>query len=398
MRPPFVKTICYLLEGLNAFATAYYINYLMFLLKEQYHFESKQNLAIGAVHGLIYVAASILGGRAGQKAGYFTLLRVGFLGMAISMALGRLFPSVVMQLVSLALWTITMCFTWPMLEAITCEHEDAATLPNRIGLYNVVWATTAALGFFCGGMMFEKLGVKSIYWLPCIIHVGQFLLTFPFQRWHDEWLAKAPPIRGEAAVLKESVGKPSYFQRLAFLANPFAYMTINTLLAVTPTIAANIGLTVAQAGRVMSVWFIMRAVSFVVLWFWQGWHYRFNWFIGAFVMLIGSFLSIMLATAVWHLIVAQIIFGLATGLIYYSSLFYAMDGSAAKGEHGGIHEALIGAGICGGPAIGAASMYLAPGHPTAAAWAVSGILLLGLGGLFKARFANKQARPVADHR
>src|SRR5688572_2423423 len=112
MRPPFVKTICYVLEALNAFATAYYFNYLMFLLQKEYHFDNKQNLAVGAVHGLIYVVASWLGGKAGQKAGYFTLLRVGFLGMALSIALGGFFPSVVMQLVALAGWTITMCFTW----------------------------------------------------------------------------------------------------------------------------------------------------------------------------------------------------------------------------------------------------------------------------------------------
>lgn len=385
MRPPFVKVICYLLEGLNAFATAYYFNYLMFLLQKEYQFDNKQNLAVGAVHGLIYVVASWLGGKAGQKLGYFTLLRAGFLGMALSIALGGFFPSVVMQLVALTGWTITMCFTWPMLEALTCEHEDATTLPHRLGLYNVVWAVSAALGYFTGGMLFETLGPKSLYWLPAIIHSAQFILTFPMQTWHDEWLAKAPPIRGEAAVRGEGVGKPPYFRKLAFMANPFAYMTINTLLAVVPGIAANNGLTIAEAGRIMSLWFIVRALSFVVLWFWHGWHYRFGWFVAAFIMLGGGFLTLMLANAVWQLIVAQIVFGLAAGLIYYSSLFYAMDGSEAKGEHGGIHEALIGAGICGGPAIGAASLYLAPGHPTAAAWAVTGILVVGFVGLFKVR-------------
>lgn len=389
MRPPFVKVICYLLEGLNAFATAYYFNYLMFLLQKEYQFENKHNLAVGAVHGLIYVVASWLGGKIGQKSGYFTILRVGFIGMALSVALGGLFPSVVMQLFALALWTITMCLTWPMLEAMVAEHEDAAALPHRLGLYNVVWAASAASAYFSGGMIFESLGVKSLYWLPLILHVIQFILTFPLKKWHDDWLAKAPPIRGEAAVQGEGAGKPRYFQKLAFMANPFAYMTINTLLAVVPGIAANNGLTVAEAGRIMSLWFCVRAVSFVVLWFWHGWHYRFGWFVAAFVMLGGGFLTLMLANAVWQLIVAQIVFGVATGLIYYSSLFYAMDGSEAKGEHGGIHEALIGAGICGGPAIGAASLYLAPGHPTAAAWAVGAILLAGFGGLFKVRAGSK---------
>ncbi len=121
-----------------------------------------------------------------------------------------------------------------MLEALVAEHEDATVLPHRIGLYNLIWAASAAAAYFTGGMIFESLGLKSLYWLPAILHIGQILLTLPLQRWHDEWLASAPPIRGEAAVRGEGVGKPRYFQKLAFMANPFAYMTINTLLAVVP--------------------------------------------------------------------------------------------------------------------------------------------------------------------
>jgi len=79
--------------------------------------------------------------------------------------------------------------------------------------------------------------------------------------------------------------------------------------------------------------------------------------------------------------VAQIFFGLATGLIYYSSLFYAMDVGEASSEHGGLHEACIGAGIFLGPATGAAALTLAPHSANAATWAVSGLLVAGLGGL-----------------
>ena len=389
MRPPFFKIICYVLEGLNAFATAYYFNYLLFLLRNEYHFDDKQNLAVGAVHGLIYVLASLYGGKLGQRIGYFRLMRYGFLGMILSVALGGVLPSITAQLTALALWTISMCVTWPMLEAMVSEHEAPAILPHRIGLYNVIWAGSSALAYFSGGMIFESLGLKSLYWLPALLHVVQVILTLPLQRWHDEWLANAPAIYTQPSTTAPTNGKPAYFKQLAFLANPFAYMTINTLLAVVPGIAANNGLSVAAAGRIMSLWFCVRAIAFVVLWFWHGWHYRFSWFVGSFVALLGSFLMLMLAHAEWQLIVGQIVFGISTGLIYYSSLFYAMDGSDAKGEHGGIHEALIGAGICGGPAIGALSLTLAPGHPTAAAWAVSGILLIGLGGLFKVRLAGR---------
>jgi len=77
----------------------------------------------------------------------------------------------------------------------------------------------------------------------------------------------------------------------------------------------------------------------------------------------------------------EIIFGSVIGLIYYSSLFYSMDLGDTKGEHGGIHEAAIGLGNFAGPAVGAASLYLLPHYANSGALAVSGLLLLGLGGL-----------------
>ncbi len=103
--------------------------------------------------------------------------------------------------------------------------------------------------------------------------------------------------------------------------------------------------------------------------------------LGAFILLIASFAAILFAGDLWIIVVAQITFGLATGLIYYSSLFYSMDVGEGSSEHGGIHEAFIGLGICLGPAVGATALQLAPHNPNAGAWAVSGLLVLGLLGL-----------------
>ena len=101
--------------------------------------------------------------------------------------------------------------------------------------------------------------------------------------------------------------------------------------------------------------------------------------------MIASFTTLLLAGQLWILVLAQIIFGLATGLIYYSSLFYSMDIGEAKGEHGGRHEAAIGAGIFAGPAVGAAALWLAPASANASTWAVSGLLVCGLAGLVALR-------------
>ena len=106
-------------------------------------------------------------------------------------------------------------------------------------------------------------------------------------------------------------------------------------------------------------------------------------------LLIATFAAILTAPNLAVLIAAQIFFGGAIGLIYYSSLFYSMDAGDAKGEHGGIHEAVIGLGNCLGPATGAAALWLAPGSADIGAWAVSGLLVLGLGGLCGIRSFRK---------
>ena len=93
----------------------------------------------------------------------------------------------------------------------------------------------------------------------------------------------------------------------------------------------------------------------------------------------------VVAPSLIAVLLGQVVFGIAIGLIYYSSLFYALDTSETKGEHGGIHEAAIGVGNCVGPAIGAGALWLAPQNGSMGAWAVSGLLTLGFGTMLAMR-------------
>ena len=135
------------------------------------------------------------------------------------------------------------------------------------------------------------------------------------------------------------------------------------------------------AGFCCSLWCFARLGAFFVLWRWNGWHYRFRWLLIAYLALVGAFAAILMAPNLAVLVLAQLVFGSVVGLIYYSSLFYSMDLGDTKGEHGGIHEAAIGLGNFAGPAVGAASLHFLPQYANSGAFAVSGLLLLGLGGL-----------------
>ncbi len=389
MTPTRRKAAYLTLEGLNAFAGAYYFNYLFFLLRDHFGFGNLGNLLVSAMHGLIYVGSAWLGGRFAQRHGYFTALRLGSGGMAGVLLVGSAFPTVAGQVFTLAGWTFMMCFTWPALEALVSEGESEERLPRMIGLYNVVWASSAAVAYFSGGALFEWLGDKSIYWLPAALYAALF--------GGASWLAKPPgspapivpppappPHTPEPDAFRQPVS-PAIFLKMAWLANPFAYIAINTVLAVIPQLAANLHLTTTESGVFCSLWLFVRLGAFVLLWQWTKWHYKFRWLLAAFLALIASFTTLLLAGQIWLLVLAQIVFGFATGLIYYSSLFYSMDIGETKGEHGGLHEAAIGAGIFAGPAVGAAALWLAPASANAGTWAVSGLLVCGLAGLVALR-------------
>jgi predicted MFS family arabinose efflux permease len=400
-----LKTWYFILEGLNSFATVYYCYYLYFYMEKAFGFGNRANLSLAALNGFICIFAAWWGGKFAQRFGNFTALKLGFFTMAAALTCGMFVQSVRGQLVVMAAMLIGMCFTWPTLEAMASEGESSAGIQKMVGLYNVVWAGTGALADFTGGMMLDKLGLKSIFYVPAAIMFIQVVITF--------WLARRVRFcSGPETLAGERVGEPltpalspsdgeretsmvltadlnsrpiakaKWFLRMAWLANPFAYIALNTVIAVVPGVANRLGLSATLAGFCCSVWCFARFAAFFGLWAWNGWHYRFRWLVTAYVALLGTFALIVMAPNLAMLVVAQIVFGGALGLIYYSSLFYSMDLSETKSEHGGIHEAAIGFGNFAGPAVAAGSLYFLPQYASSGVLGVCVLLLGGLAGLF----------------
>jgi MFS family permease len=373
----------FVLEGLNSFGTTLYLYYFYFFTREMYGFGNKANLVLAAIAGLVYAVCSLYGGRFAQRFGYFNALKLGFGVMLGALLVASQVSGLYGQVLLLMLVVVGMCFTWPTLEALVSEGETRRGVQNMVGVYNVVWAGTGAVGYFLGGAILETLGLRSIFYVPIAILLVQLAVTFRL-----EVAARAAVAEGNSSsyaaspeVHPHSPAETRCFLRMAWLANPFAYIAINTLVAVMPGIAARLGLSTMAAGFCCSIWCFSRLGAFFVLWFWGGWHYRFRWLVAAYLALVGTFALILLVPSLSVLVLAQLPLGAALGLIYYSSLFYSMDSGEPKGEHGGIHEAAIGIGNFTGPAIGAASLHLLPQYANSGAIAVTVLLLSGLGGI-----------------
>lgn len=381
-----IRLCCFTLEGLNSFGTVFYFNYLYFLMRDEFRFDDKRNLALAAGLGFVYAFAAWQTGKFAQRRGYFSALKIGYTLMALSLAGGLIFHFywrlATAQVLTAIAVNVGMCFIWPTLEAFSSDGERAEQLPRVVGIYNVVWASTAALAFFIGGTLISLFGYVILFILPLIVVVTMLALTLWLQRYAAEMAREALGAAASPSAPHEPASpRARTFLRMAWLANPFAYIAIQTLIAVIPGIAAKFHMSPMLTGFVCSLWYFVRLGAFVALWHWPAWHYRFRWLVTAFVMLILSFATVLVSPNLIILISAQIFLGGALGLIYYSSLFYSMDAGDTRGEHGGIHEAAIGMGNCIGPAVGALSLQFLPKYNNAEALAVSLLLVCGFGGL-----------------
>jgi len=385
-----LKTGYFILEGLNSFATVYYFYYFYFFMHTEFGFGNRANLLLAALNGAVYALMAWQAGRFAQRFGYFAALKVGFVIMLGALAVGSQLHTATGHILVMAVAAVGLCFTWPTLEALVSEGETPAGVQRMVGIYNVNWAGTAALAYFTGGAMLEKLGLRSLFYIPVAIQLSQLALTLWLESQArrtagGQTAGQALRLPAERLVTGPNAhpanARAKAFLRLAWLANPFAYVAMNTLIAVVPGVARRLELSTMVAGFSCSLWCFTRLGTFFVLWRWDGWHYRFRWLLGAYLALIGSFTAILMAPNLVVLVLAQVVFGIATGLTYYSSLFYSMDLGDTKGEHGGIHESAIGLGNFAGPAVGAASLYYLPQYANSGTFAVSGLLLLGLGAL-----------------
>ncbi len=375
------KALYFLIELLTCYSAVFYSNFLFFVMQIRFGFTATENLMLAALNGVIYIFAAWQGGSFAQRFGCTRSLYAGYSGFALALVLGLILNTTAGQVAAYCVWTISVCFIWPALEAIVTDGEQA-NVCNMVGYYNITWALGGAVAFFTAGMLLERCGIKSLYFIPLIL-ISVQLVLLPFAAKLTK--KHASSAQGTCCNPPECDSMDArHFLHLAWIANPLSYVAINTALPLFPSIATKLGLGTGIAGIICSIWMFARLTAFIILKRWTSWHYKFGLLAGSFAAMVASFAGIVLAHSIFVLIVAQIGFGLSIGLIYYSSLYYSMNVSSERGAHGGLHEAMIGAGLFAGPAFGAVSVLLLPAaNPSI--WAVSGLLTAGFSGFLLLR-------------
>ncbi|HMP89385.1 MAG TPA: MFS transporter [Kiritimatiellia bacterium] len=345
----------YFIEGISSFAVTLLLFSVYFWTRERYQFTNVENLAIGAVLGASHIISSRIGGRLGDRWGYNRLLLVGLAGVAC-VALSAWIPDYrPMPFIAMGLYAAFIGITWPALEAGAMHLPGKLNMPQRLGIYNLVWAISGTTGFFVSGFLFE-LNPNTIFWIPGALHLFQIAWILFQRNRHDitGFTAMSFPHFGDHTSPEEK----SLMVKMSWLTNSLGYFLAGGFAALTPHLGERLGLSQSWTIWLGCSLLAARAVGFTFFWRWDGWHYRRGWGHYALWSAPLYLAVIFFAQDIWLVALSCLLLGVSLSLSYYMSIYYSLDASDNKGEQGGLHESIIGMGILMGPLTGAAGGWL----------------------------------------
>ena len=355
----------YAIAGVNAVASPLFNCCLVFWTKERLGYTDCDNLLLSAVGGAVYIVAAWRGGKLADTIGYDRFIVVALAIAALCLGVGWLPVWRFTPFVVVALYTVCMAAIWTALEAVTQHAPARLNMPQRAGIYNIIWAVACIMAYLLGGALYRWHPVLA-FLVPAALHAGQagWMLRPVKRRRPRTWIPPDSAHRGDSVA----TGVKLVFVRTAWVVNGMSYFFSSALAALMPAVGLCLGFSAAQTIWLFCILQVTRLLGFILFWYWERWHYRMVWSVSAAALAPVGLAALFFAPWLWLVVVALMLLGLTQALSYSISLYYSLDMGGHKGAYSGIHEALIGAGVFLGPLAGVAGSVVVGG--TAAAEAV----------------------------
>jgi MFS family permease len=332
----------------QSFATVLLERGLYFYTEDRLGFSDVENLVLALLFGSMYAVGAVTSHRVTRSRGELPTLRAVLLGLLV------LHLTMVLRPGPVTIWGgfigigLLEGMKWPIIES----YISAGATPGRalkvLGRFNVAWSSGVPMALIVAGPLMGSASPRSFIVLAAAIHllslavIGR-LPVRPVHLPHDH------PERPDAARTRRYRGL-LVSARWSLLGG---YAMIFLLAPLLPTILTDrLRVSVAWAPGLSAVLDVCRLLAFVLLGTLTWWRGRASALLLGAVGLPLGFLTVLFAESVGQVVVGQVVFGFAAGLIYYAAIYHAMVLANASVEAGGHHEALIGSGFALGPAVG----------------------------------------------
>lgn len=339
---------------------------IYFLARAAWGFTDTENLLLAAALFVPYVPAALLAGPVGRRVGPRRALQVANVVMILAgLGLASQPPSWAAWLLA-PLYNGLAGFCWPIIEGYVAGGRHGPDLHWAVGRFNLTWSATLAPALWIVALAGDDLRIS--FGALVLLHL---VIAGVATRLPD----RPSPADHSAGAVPDLY--PRLLRSCRFLL-PISYVLMDALSPLLPSAWEKVGVPAAWAAMASSLWMIARFGVFVALVRWSGWRGRPAALLVGSVLLVAGFAGALGALSVPTLVAGLLAFGVGQGTLYYQALYYGMAVGNAEVESGGKHEAVIGLGYLGGPALALAGMFLGipPIHAVGAV--ASGGVLLGL--------------------
>lgn len=400
------------LTFLGSIGTGAVTNGIFFITSSGLGYGRRENLWLGVVFGVTYIAAAMLAGpglRALARRSARVTTRGATAAVLALMGLACLAPLAAREtapdLVGLSVWAMVLVYSpatgvlWPVVESYVSGGRAGQPLRWAIGRFNIVWSAALVAAYFGMAPLLEH----RPFWILAglgVIHLGMAGLLFA--------LPPEPARHGE-----DHEPHPASYEALLALFRVLlfsSYLILSAVNPIQPIILERLGVRVAWWMPLASVWLAVRVLVFVLFERWHGWHGRW-WTPWAGLAAMAAGFALTVGSPVFGAGVGIGVFagglalmGAGIAAIYCGALYYAMAVGSAGVDAGGKHEAVIGMGYTVGPMLGLMALGLGgttpdgtQPDPEAFRWwtiALVGVAACGTGfwGWRTARVARARAR------
>jgi MFS family permease len=381
----------YGVEALTSIGSTLLMVGIFFYTQHRYGWGLRENFLLAAAQGVAYVTGALSAGWAARAFGRRRLL-LALLAAAAAVALTALAAPRPAYVVGVLMgYTLLVACVWPVLESLVTSDVDAHTLGRRVAIYNLTWSAVNAAVFAAAGTVIEHWPA-GMFVIPAASHVAGVLLLLMYREPRSEDVAGGA---GAAAAHAHGEPEPELLRArtlalwLSRIALPATYVVAYSLSAMMPLLPVLEPLDTSTRTFVASVWMGVRFLAFILLGATVWWHTRPRVLLAAAVAMLVAFVGVSVrasdvpgfggvpqAVDLAAMVGWQVALGLVMGTIYAGSLYFGMVLSEGSTEHGGYHEALIGAGSIVGPGVGALAQWLRPDDLMAGVVAVASLVAL----------------------
>jgi MFS family permease len=346
---------------LASLGTGVITNGIFFVAKQGAGFGPGLNFALGLMLGVTYIAGAVGIGPALRRVAARrpeVSSRAVMAALSVLMGLCALLPATAAMTrpewaapvvwISVAIYAPCSGAFWPIVESYLSGGRSGARLRRAVGQFNVVWALAVLVALWAMGPLLESA--------PLVVLIGfgavQLLAT-----------ALVIPMGAEPGKHIEEEHEPHPPVYLPLLTTfrlllPTSYFVVGVWSPYAPEALDRLGVPLAWQTTVAATWMLSRFVVFGLMGRWAAWQGRWWPVVASVVGMVGGIGVALIApriggtTGIALVLAGLGALGVANGIIYTASLYYAMEVGRGEVEAGGTHEALIGVGFAGGPATG----------------------------------------------